>query len=73
MIFLLFGYYFSKTPPNPGKVNDNHFGRRQSKGAGGSFSPQALHYVSSEDTEGETTTTNGPKPRKIKEDTVGTK
>lgn len=32
-------------------------------------SPQALHYMSSEDSEGETTTTtttNGPKPRKIK-------
>ncbi|XP_068739909.1 uncharacterized protein [Montipora capricornis] len=29
-------------------------------------SPQALNYMSSEDSEGETTTTNGPKPRKIK-------
>ena len=26
----------------------------------------ALHYMSSEDSEVETTTTNGPKPRKIK-------
>ena len=29
-------------------------------------SPQALNYMSSEDSEVETTTANGPKPRKIK-------
>ena len=55
-----------KTPPNPGKVNGNPSDADKAKAWEILCSPKALQYMSSVESEGEMSTTNGPKARKIK-------